>query len=213
MAYVQIQPDWLGQDGIVVCGGTSVTKEICANLKGLNALPINSMYAWLLEAPCMFFADNRWWQREKSKWPQRLELFKGTIYTTSKVAKTHKNIAQLKRANPPNCIVDNPGQVGMARSSLSAGLNIMRHKGVKRIFIFGADNTYGGGKRAHCHSEHPWGRTVDTWRVKTAELQYCVSPLRKLGIEVYNCSMVSTLPFWPKKSYEEAFEMIKKGLV
>jgi hypothetical protein len=210
MAYSQIKPDWAGHDGIVICGGSSVTKEICEAIKGLNTLPINSMYAWLLDSPCMFFADNRWWTREIKKWPQRLEAFKGTIYTTSISSKGHPGLTYLRRVNPPQCIVNNPGQIGMARSSLSAGLGILRHKGVKRIFIFGADNSYGAGKRAHCHSEHPWKRTVDTWKVKTAELQYCVSPLRALGIEVYNCSMSSTLPFWPKKSAEEAISMLRR---
>ena len=202
MAYTRITKDWEGQEGFIVCGGTSVTREVCEALRGRNVIPINSMYTWVPFAPCMFFADLKWWKREIKKWPHRLKAFKGIIYTITAAAEGHDNLRVLRRTKPPQVIVPRNDTVGMARTSLSAALNIMVHKGVSRIYILGADNAYGAGagdkRKAHCHSEHPWKRTPTTWKVKTAELQFTVEPLKRLGIEVFNCSPISTLPFWPR---------------
>lgn len=206
VTFTKILPDWAGEDGFILCGGTSITRTMCEAIEGRNIVAVNSMYKWVPSAPIMFFADARWWRLENEKWSDRLKSFKGLIYTISTQSAGHPNLRHLQRTRPPKMIVKAPDTVSMLRTSLSAALNIMAHKGVKRIFLLGADNTYGPSNRAHCHTEHPWHRPAETWTVKTIELQNCVQPLKELGIEVYNCSEISSLPFWPKIDFSEALK-------
>jgi hypothetical protein len=202
--YTLIAPEWKGQDGFILCGGTSITREMCKAVEGRNVLAVNSMYKWAPWAPAMFFADSRWWYREMEKCGDQLSVFRGAVYTIATNCRGHSNLRYLRRERPPKMLAKERDTVTMLRTSLSAALNIMAHKGVSRIYLLGADNSYGDANRAHCHTEHPWPRPKETWIVKTHELQQCVKPLEEAGIQVFNCSKTSTLPFWPHADLFEA---------
>jgi hypothetical protein len=118
----------------------------------------------------------------------------------------HANIRYLRRVKPPKMIATEPDTIAMMKTSLSAGLNIAFHLGVKRVYLVGADNSYGKDNRANCHTEHPWPKLRETWRVKTHELQLCAKPLEEAGIKVFNCSPASTIPIWPKVDLMEALK-------
>lgn len=205
-----IPPEWRDQTAIIICGGTSVTPDMIsmvreAHAKGeVKVIVINSTYLSVPWADMLFFADERWWKREREERPRKLEDFQGFIVTTSLAAKGG-HLLRLRKVTPTvehGLVTDRRDAVALQRTSLQGALNICHHKHVSRIILLGADNRDGPDGRAHFHEEYPWDRRKSTWSVKINQLQWSVLPLRRAGIEVYNASPISTLPWWPKRNLE-----------
>jgi hypothetical protein len=203
MKYWTITPDWDGEDAFIVCGGTSVTQAMVDHTRGKHVIAINSSYAITPHAEILFFADERWWTREYKERPALLESFKGVIATTSRAAKGDR-LVRLKRCKTTPGLAPEPDSVVVRRTSLHAALNICYHKKVRRIILLGADNRDGDNGRAHHHEEYPWKRLARTWDMKVEDLVHTVEPLKAAGIEVVNCSHISTLPWWPKQTLGQA---------
>jgi hypothetical protein len=205
-----IPPDWDGEDAFIICGGTSVTQAMADRTQGRHVIAINSSYQIAPHAEILFFADERWWTREYKERPKLLETFKGKIATTSRQAKGDR-LLRLKRAKMPPGIATSPDSVIVRRTSLHAALNICYHKRAGRIILLGADNRDGDNGRAHHHAEYPWKRIAGTWDTKLTDLAHTVEPLKAAGIEVINCSHISTLPWWPKQTLGQALRGGRNG--
>lgn len=206
MKYWSIQPDWKGKTAVIVCGGTSVTPEMLKMVRErrLPTIAVNSSYLAAPWADLLFFADHRWWDRELKERPKQIAAFKGRIVTVSQAAKGDR-LLRLRRAQV--------GEEGLSpknycatveRTSMQAALNICLHRRAKRILLLGADNRDGPDGRAHHHAEYPWRRSQKGYTDKLANLEKAVEPLRRADIEVINCSPISTLPWWPRMTLEEA---------
>lgn len=188
------------QDVFILCGGTSVTPEMIQALRGRNVIAVNFMYTVAQFAPMMFFADRRFWGRELRERPHLIKSFSGYIVTTSRGIgdDTDPRFKRVKHFKPPPGIRRERDSVAIARTSLSAAINIAYHSRPARIVLVGADNREGPGGRAHCHDEYPWPRFSHSWKAKQQELEHVANDLKALGITVLNASPISTLPFWPK---------------
>lgn len=203
-----IEPDWLGETAFIIGGGTSVTPDMIASIKGRKVIAINSSYMAAPWADILFFADARWWTREREVNKRLTETFAGVIATTSKNSKTSR-LHVLRQVVPPPGITTKRDSVCLERTSLTAAMNICFHKGAARIVLLGADNRDGDDGRVHHHSEYPWVRHRLTWDVKQRQLGLTAADLEKAGIEVLNCSPISTLPFWPKPSLADVLSREK----
>lgn len=203
MAYWTIKKDWVGETCFIVGGGTSVTQAALDSIKGRGrCIVVNSSYRSVLWADILFFADERWWTREVSLPDNKIGSFRGVIATTSRAAKGER-LHRLHRYKPPPGLIARPDSVVMERTSVQGALNIAYHKGVARIVLLGVDNRDGDDGRIHHHDEYPWPRHRLTWDVKSTQLSLAALKLKHEGIEVLNCSPISTLAFWPRVSLEE----------
>lgn len=201
----KITPEWEGSTVFVACGGTSVTPTHIEMLRGQKIIVVNSMYTLIPWADMLFFADIRWWRRECTERPAALSAFRGRIVTTSRAA-VGDRLLRVKHIKPPPGIAPSTDCVAMARTSLCGACNVAVHLGAARLVLVGADNRDGKDGRAHCHPEYPWNRPPHTWKVKEKELYQLYLSLDARKIPVYNCSPISTLPWWP---FADLAEMVK----
>lgn len=207
--YEVIARDWPGVTVYIVGGGTSVTQADVDRLKGRKVIVVNTSYRIALWADILYFADQRWWEREKTLPENRLNDFAGDIYTVSRLAKNRAKGTQLKRLRrvlpEKQGIAYSPDTVTMQYTSALAAMNIAVHKGAKRIVLLGVDNrpSEDDPKRLHHHEEYPWPVIRTTWEIKNRNFAYAVPELEKLGVEVINCSPISTLEFWPLRPLDE----------
>jgi hypothetical protein len=199
-----VEREWDGETAFVICGGTSVAGMDLSCLKGRKVVAVNSSYEVAPFADILFFGDQRWWSKHRSK----VISFKGRIATASARAekKDPKRLLLLKRRTPPPGLVVDSDCVVMERTSLQAAMNLLVHLGVKRIVLIGADMRRGADGKSHHHSPHPWKNKPGdkSWDLQMKQLQLIVDPLKKLQVEVINTSMISRLPWWPKMTLEEA---------
>lgn len=177
-----------------------MTPAIVESLRGRNVIAVNFMYTWAPWAPMMFFADPRFWHREMRERPNLLKAFEGLILTTSRGAgdDADPRLRRLKHFKPPPGLQQARDSVAIARSSLTASINIAKHTQAGRIILVGADNRDGPNGRAHCHTEYPWTRSKKTWTAKHEELYHVAKALHAVGLPCFNASPISALPFWAK---------------
>lgn len=196
--FYTIPKDWEKETAFVLCGGTSVTDEICEALRGRNVIAVNTMYRKALWAPMMFFADMWWYVNEKRTSLETWKAFKG-LKLTKQTISNEPNICMLFWESAASGISRRSDGVAVGHTSAQAAINIAVHKGASRIVLLGVDNCRAPNGRAHCHEEYPGNRCLEEgWQKKENDLGYMVKPLEELGVEVLNASPISTLPFWPK---------------
>ena len=193
---------WEGQDAFVICGGTSVTDEQLEMARHGNTICVNSAFKFAPWSDYLFFADMRWWTLELKN---VVQVFEGSVITTSGKAMGFAKLHKLKRTSP------GPGQgmgdgrqtVCLRRTSAHSAIEIAFKMGAARIFLLGIDNRGGEGGRDHRHEEYPWVRRSDQWTPKVEDLKHLAEELKKHPVEVYNCSPISTLKYWPKVNLED----------
>lgn len=207
---------WPGETAYVVGGGPSVTPEMLASLQGRKVITVNMSYLATPWADWLFFADLRWWDREFSEREEKLRAFSGRIITTSthvadKSPTQGIEVKLLKRITPMGVSTGMSkarDTIAMERTSLQGALNLCYHMGVKRVNLLGADNTDAPNGRIHYHGEYPWTRFKESWDIKGDQFGYFAKRLAEVGgMEVINCSPVSTLKYWPIR---DLFEMEKE---
>jgi hypothetical protein len=198
LKFWKVEPDWRGQDAVIICGGTSVTPALIdlASRCGKHTIVINSVYQFAPWAELLFFADMRWWDQERKLRRDLIRAWPGQIATTSRKSKGD-HLLRLRKMTEPPYISDNPEAAFVHRSSLTGALNICYHRRARRVIILGADNSESNG-RAHFHEEYIWSRVPGTWEAKAKELEGAARILARAGVEVVNCSPISTLTCWPK---------------
>lgn len=156
-----------------------------------------------------YATDWRWWDKYKGLPDYKgLKLcqdqnFDGTEWNIKKVTVSRAHDALL---------VSNFGTIGWGGNSGFGALNLAVQFGAKKIILIGYDMTLRGG--VHWHGPHvglnnPNDGNVARWRNALDNVKVT---LDGLGIEVINCSLVSSLQNYPKMSLEEALENVEAGI-
>jgi hypothetical protein len=80
------------------------------------------------------------------------------------------------------------------RNSGYAAINLARHFGANRILLLGYNMSYRGGK-AHFFGDHPAGlpQSSGLYPGFRRSFESLVEPLKKLGIDVINCTPHTSL--------------------
>lgn len=90
-----------------------------------------------------------------------------------------------------------------------AALGIAVLKKTRRIFLLGFDyKTI--NSRHHYHNNHPWHHKANdqSWAVWARRYEPAARDCQNLGIEVFNCSPESELPYFKKITLEESLHAI-----
>lgn len=185
--------DWEGLTAILVAGGPSVEryKPLDRVLRGRKVVAINSSFEDAPFADVLIFGDARWWRHNERNVRKR---FKGEIVTIAAIKSD--GVKQCRKSNPPGLSAD-PCELMMRRTTATAAINFLAHKGVSRIIALGFDGKRSPDGRTHHHPAHPWPQRPDCWVEQRKDLETIAKPLRKLGIELVNASPGSVLDLWP----------------
>lgn len=104
-------------------------------------------------------------------------------------------------------LVDEVGVVGDGGNSAFQSLNLAVQFGARRILLVGVDLRLDRG--VHWHGRHgpglnnPRAENLDHWR---RAFDGVAAQLSDLGVEVINCSPVSTLSAYPIVEFSEALQ-------
>jgi hypothetical protein len=207
---------WEGKTVVCIASGTSLTKEqvdaVCAAhaAGALKTIVVNDNYLIAPWADALYFADARWWQwhsdgLEKS-WPwvkfsaaevkQAMAGFKG-----QKISIDHPNKvgdkAVLRLANAGNVgLSEDPYGIKTGSNSGYQAVNIAALSGAKKILLLGYDMKHQHG-RAHAHNGHPVKSGEGIYRGYAKHFSTMETPLKNLGIEVFNCTLGSEIGAFP----------------
>ncbi|QKC83266.1 methyltransferase domain-containing protein [Mesorhizobium sp. NZP2077] len=205
----QLVRDWEGETAFVLAGGPSVRNLDLSLLKGRRVIAVNSAHLAYPDADALYYADSDWWMRTGSKEPP----FAGEIFTTNALGGP-KSVKRLVKVDPGRGVSIHPGRIVVSATSVSGAMNILTLRGVARIVLLGVDGCVGADGRRHHHD----GRYPDPLRKggferHRRELEALAPSIRKLGVEVINCSPVSHVACWPKVPFGDVISMLDRVAV
>lgn len=213
----EVTKAWEGETVICIASGPSLTKENLEMTRGRKVIAVNDNYLVAPWAQVCYFADAKWWKWHKEgiakSWPwvsftaaQVKEAFAG--FAGQKVSIEHKpqpsdeDVLVLKNDGPDG-LSENPQAIRTGSNSGYQALNIAVLAGAKRIVLLGYDMYYEGAK-SHAHNGHPDKMSESAYRGYATLFKTLQVPLKKLGVEVLNCSEKSRIDCFTKVSLEKA---------
>lgn len=192
-------PNWEGQYVAVIGGGASIKRSEVDSLRGrLRVVTINESHQLAPWADALYSCDGKWWRLRKADWMK----FAGLKVTADDVApREFKELKQLRfrSVTPGNyarhLLLDNYGEIGTGQGSGFQVVNWLAQLSVKGIMLLGFDGCIIDNK-VHWHGMHPEqlnNPDQSTFMAWKRWMENAAPQLAALGIEVINCSMLSTL--------------------
>lgn len=215
---------WPGETVALIASGPSLTEDQVLMLRGrVPVIVVNDSYLMAPWADIHYFADAKWyeWHRNYESPAQHLfgreralALFHGfqgarvTIENHQAKIRAHEPGVKVVRNDnhapdcpkPPEGLCLKPDGVRTGSNSGYQALNLAVHTGAKRLLLLGYDMRESDG-RTHWFGDHP--RKTSSAEQFVPAFRTLVEPLRKLGIEVVNCTPGSALDCFPKRALEE----------
>jgi len=190
--FAVVERVWEGETVVCVGGGPSVTAEAVALARDrARVIAINNSYLLAPWADVCYFADGRWWEWHKAK-PEFM-AFAGQKVTIEG--------SGLMVADPEVYMLHNFGSSGISekQNGLHTGsnsgyqaINLAVLAGAKRVLLLGYDMRFQDG-RSHWHGDHPIKVPENNYRHYAALFGGMVPQLKRLGVEVVNCTPESAI--------------------
>jgi hypothetical protein len=187
---------WPGSTIVCLGGGPSLTQADVDLCRGrARVIAINDAYKLAPWADVLYACDDKWWE-----WHKGVKGFAGLKY--SMTAKTGKwpNVQRLRNDGPHGLCLT-PTGLRTGRNGGYQAINLAVHLGAARILLLGYDMERSGGK-SHWFGEHPKGSTPSPYQSFLQVFPTLVEPLKKLSIEVVNCSRRTALKTFPLRPLE-----------
>ena len=165
----------------------------------------------------MYFADAQWWEWHtkglKKSWPWvsfTAEEVKEWFASFAGQKVTIENTGMLV-GDPSVAMLHNYGYEGLSEKTngLSTGsnsgyqaVNVATLSGAKRILLLGYDMRF-HGKRSHSHNGHPVKLPEDKYTQYAGAFKTMLPQLKRLGVEVINCTEGSAIQCFPFSTIEK----------
>ena len=196
--------DWRGQCVAIVAAGPSANKvgvELLQNR--IHVVVINESYRLCPWADVLYGCDDTWWHLRREK----LKDFKGLklSYKTSEAGINCVSLAKDKGGNFKYAMqYDEPGVLGSGGNSGFQTLNLVTQFGATGVALVGFDYSDQGGVHWHGVHQHPLRNPDNSRFFEWRKWMTQAAPdLKKKGIDVVNCSAVSTIQCFPKLTIEQ----------
>lgn len=200
------------QTAVVAASGPSLTSEDLVSVRGralvIGVSDVGRFYPWV---DGVYAADSRWWRFYQGLpsypgWKVSIEREAG-IGTRDHAAYPDVAVFQFSGTRG---VERNPIGLRTNDNSGAQAINLAVHAGVKRILLLGFDMHHKKGQPSHFFGEHPKeirGSEIDAYTRFRPCFKSMVPDLRKMGVEVINCSRDTVLECFPKMPLAQALEL------
>lgn len=177
--YWRIEPDWVGETGWIIGGGTSARGFDFSRLRG-RIIAINDSYLDVPQADFLMFSDPRWWRAHRSD--PAIQNFRGQIISLiNPKTEDDPRFLRLMTLPPPGLV--SPVAVARRSTTSTAALDFMAQKGCVRIGMIGFDGKKDEAGKTHRYAPHP-DAAVPQWKEHAKDFALMAPRLRDLGVEV-----------------------------
>lgn len=197
-------PDWRGRACVIVASGPSAKDADLESVRGkAKVLAINTSWQLAQWADALYGCDCKWWTVHSTA--LQVAGFSGLKITVAENCDL-PGLKKVKLVNAPR-IVTELGSIGSGSNSGFQATNLAVQFGANPIIWVGFDMRLDHG--THWHGDHPEGlnnpraERVERWRrfLDDAALDF-----KRLGVRIFNASIVSALKNYPKMSLAEAIQ-------
>ena len=187
---------WPGETVVILASGPSLTEADCDYVRGkARVIAINSTYRLAPWADVLYACDARWWV-----WHQGAKDFAGLKFALTKDAARWPGVVVLKNTGT-NGLEHDPHGLKNGRNGGYQSINLAVHLGATRIVLLGFDMQKGPKGEQHWHEDHP-NKIGPDYRKWLGLFETLVGPLKKVGVEVINCTRSTRLACFPCASLE-----------
>lgn len=202
-----VEPIWKGETVVCIGGGPSVNTEKVERCRGrFRVIAINNSYHLAPWAEVCYFADARWWAWHKDR--TEFREFAGLKVTINESgAMVADPAVHMLRHAPSSAGAEQP--LSLKPTELQSGsnsgyqaLNLAVLSGAKRVLLLGYEMGFTNG-RSHWHKGHPEATPERIYHRFAERFARTVPQLKKLGVQVINCTPRSRLTAYPMKDLAE----------
>jgi len=149
----------------------------------------NTLAPW---AEVLYACDYKWWH-----WHKGVPSFTGMKFSVDERSRAFHDVQVLRKSGADGLELD-PGALKTGSNSGFQAINLAVHFGAKRVVLLGYDM-----QGDHFFGKHPDG-TVPPFQICLEKFRTLVEPLRRLGVEVINCSRKTKLDCFPRMDLADA---------
>lgn len=184
---------------VIVATGPSAGCVNLSLIRGWPAIAVNDGYRIAPQAEILYSGDTPWWDFH---FREVAAAFAGEKVTcVQQTAKRYGlRCVGLERAPGLSVtpgVVRTGGQIGFSGAQ---AVNLAYLEGARRLVLIGFDM----GEQGHYFGDHPDPlKTVTPWAAMRAGVAKMAEDLYRLGVEVHNCSPLTSIRFWPRPRLED----------
>lgn len=162
-------------------------------------IAVKESHRWAPWADVLYSSCQKWWP-----YYEGVTVFQGVKFGISPLTPQPKwNITVLRNGGTCGLSTD-PSSLCNGQNSGYAAVNLAIHLGARRVVLLGYDMKR-QRKRSHFFGEHPTKLQCGTPYHRFAQrFDAMVEPLKKLGVEVVNCTRDSALSQFRRVDLREA---------
>lgn len=200
--------DFGKQTVVCIATGPSLTKEDVNYVRGrARVIAINDAFRLAPWADVLYACDAKWWEYH---WGRGAALFPGRKFGLQAVNpvtnyRVPASVVLLHHAGTTG--FDPHGGIVSGGNSGYQALQVAIHAGASRVVLLGYDMQERGGK-AHFFGDHPEGlqgkRTGDKYAGWCATFRAQYASMKKMGVNIVNCTPGSKLDFYPQARIRSA---------
>lgn len=197
---------------LVIASGPS-SREVLGSTRDWAdwpAITVNDSWRLHLTATAVYAADRAWWSQRDTTGLRYVDLvrqcFRGQPWTCDQSAAREHGIhlVQIERKeglSRKEGLIRTGGEVG---NSGAQAINLATLAGARRLILIGFDMCTRDGQ-VHWFGDHPKElNNNSSYSRFVAGMGPMAADLHRDGIEVINTCKWSALPYWPKRSLEDA---------
>ena len=179
----------------VVASGPSAASESLDLCRKYATIAVNDSYRLAPWADALYACDPQWWEHHIGAVRSG---FSGELWTQDGATADKHGLNWIQGHHNPG-LSDNPDYIHYNSNSGAQALNLAVLWGAKRLILIGFDMKSEGSKR-HWFGNHPG--TLDKasdYRDWVQKFRIIARDLKKMGVQVVNCSMNSALDCFEKR--------------
>lgn len=197
--------DWRGECVAIVASGPSAKKvDLSLTKDRIHVIAINESWQLCPWADILYGCDATWWRLRKG-----VKEFEGLKISQDAVACVeYPEIQRIRIVDTTsNELCFERGVVGSGGNSGFQAFNLAIQFGVTGVILVGFDMRLDHGE--HWHGRHPQPLSnPDIFNIQRWSLAFAktIPVLKRLDVQVFNCSPSSSLKCFPKLSLDDAMK-------
>jgi len=198
---------WSGETAFVFASGPSLTQADADACRGLGrAIAVNATFARVPWADVLYAADLRFWRVYDE---EIRATFAGERWSSSESARAFFGAHFIEKLGGEG-FTRRPGAINGGGNSGYQALHLAATWGCTRVVLLGFDMQRTGGL-AHWHGPHKGGLpNGQGFQHLIRRFGYLARDLRRLGVEVINCTRETALACFMRQPLEDVIDVIRR---
>lgn len=191
---------WTGQTVAVLASGESMTADAAAAVQHLPRIAVNSTFKLAPDADLIYAADRMWWRLHREE-VEKLPGLRVSVAPSHGDLQNYHDWVMYLRDTGTIGYDSNPASIRTGGNSSYQALHIAVQAGAAKVLLLGVDMC-----GSHWHGRHkpplgnPGAQHFQQW---TRYFERMAHILRTMGVDVVNCSEISTLTCFRRSRLED----------